>query len=151
MVYGALFLVAVFLAYLVLSLLGGKTFWFYKSQNLRNEKSYLSSSTKVYSCPICGHLLQKGQRVKSIVFHGGTESGTVKEQVSHLLGCPYCYPPNHENPRKCPVCGATLPKEGYLIARFFTRKGNRRKHVHVLGCTECRKQRRLPYLDNRRA
>ncbi len=142
MVYIGLFLLAVLLSYLALSLLGGNSFWFYKNRSSQEGKSTGASTEGLYTCPLCGHVLHKGQRIKSIVFQGGTESGGVKEQVSHLLGCPYCYPPNRENPRICPVCHGTLPPEGYLIARFFTRKGKRRKHVHVLGCTECRKERR---------
>ncbi len=144
MVYVGLFILSIFLSYLLLSLLGGRPFWFYRERRVKEGKADRSSSAGGHTCPICGHVLQRGQRVKSIVFQGGTESGGVKEQVSHLLGCPYCFPPNRENPRKCPVCEATLPIEGYLIARFFTRKGKRRKHVHVLGCTECRKQRKKP-------
>ena len=141
MVYFGLFLLGVFLSYLALSLLSGRSFWFYKALN-RKKANMGSSSTeeKPRTCPLCGHVLLKGLRVKSLLFQGGTEAGGVKEQVAHLLGCPYCYPSNRENDRVCPVCGTILPPEGYLIARFFTRKGKKKKHVHVLGCTECRKK-----------
>jgi len=141
MVYFGLLLLGVFLAYLALSLLGGGSFWFYKAFKKKEAKlGGGGTGEKPRTCPLCGHVLLKGQRVKSLLFRGGTEAGGVKEQVAHLLGCPFCYPPNREHKRVCPVCGSVLPPEGYLIARFFTRKGKKRKHVHVLGCTECRKK-----------
>jgi hypothetical protein len=141
MVYIGLFLLGVFLSYLAFSLLGGRSFWFYKARDEKEGKSLGDSSGgKIRTCPLCGHVLLKGQKVKSLLFRGGTEAGGVKEQVAHLLGCPFCYPPNREHKRVCPVCGAILPPEGYLIARFFSRKGKKRKHIHVLGCTECRKK-----------
>lgn len=142
--YVGLFLLAVFLVYLAVSLLGGTPFGFYyRGRALENDPSQIIGTGEIHTCPLCGHILVKGQRLKSVVFQGGTEAGGVKEQVAHLLGCPYCFPPNQDHPRKCLVCGAKLPAEGYLVARFFTRRGRRRKHVHVLGCTECRKQRKM--------
>lgn len=60
----------------------------------------------------------------------------------HMYGCPYCYPANNEYRRLCPVCKNEIPSEGYVIARMFMRKD--RKHVHVLGCTECRSQGARP-------
>jgi hypothetical protein len=40
----------------------------------------------------------------------------------------------------CPVCNNVLPASGYVIARMFEKPG--KKHVHVLGCTECRNGRK---------
>ncbi|GAB4370859.1 MAG: hypothetical protein Kow009_07260 [Spirochaetales bacterium] len=144
MVYAGLFLLAILLVYLVLSLLGESGRWYRGNHRVKEKSLKGRPSERTRTCPLCGHVLVKGQRVRSIVFQGGTEAGGVKEQVSHLLGCHYCYPANGENPRRCPVCHSILPADGYLIARYFTRKGKQRRHVHVLGCTECRNRRHNP-------
>lgn len=105
-------------------------------------------------CPLCGTMLRRGETVHSVVFSGPAHSeaaqrGTATpapqrsarktqpdDYLAHLFGCPYCYPANEKHPRTCPVCSRTIPAEGYVIARMFEKPG--RKHVHVLGCTECR-------------
>jgi hypothetical protein len=62
--------------------------------------------------------------------------GRSKEALVHMFGCPYCYPANDKHPRICPVCQRELPADGFLYARMFYLQS--RRHVHVLGCTECR-------------
>lgn len=100
-------------------------------------------------CPICGSMLGQGERVKTTVFSGDGKKPfdpnrqsfndrRVEDAMVHMYGCPYCYPPNTEHRRLCPVCKNEIPEDGYVIARMFMRKD--RKHVHVLGCTECRSQ-----------
>jgi hypothetical protein len=97
-------------------------------------------------CPLCGTMLRRGETVRSVVFSGGadlkktTRSGRPVDYLTHIFGCPYCYPANREHPRECPVCKKTIPDDGYVIARMFDKPG--RKHVHVLGCTHCRHPRR---------
>jgi len=106
-------------------------------------------------CPLCRAMLRRGEPVHSVVFSGpahvpadrstagatatGRASRRPEDAIAHLFGCPYCYPAANEHPRTCPVCGRTLPADGYVIARMFEKPG--RKHVHVLGCTECRSRR----------
>lgn len=92
-------------------------------------------------CPLCGSMLRKGETVHSVVFSGGAlAKGSSEDYLAHLFGCPYCHPANREHPRTCPVCTKIIPAGGYVIARMFEKPG--RKHVHVLGCTECRTPRR---------
>lgn len=98
-------------------------------------------------CPLCGTMLRRGETVHSAVFSGGravsTRSGSAArpaDYLTHIFGCPYCYPANAEHLRECPVCGKTVPEDGYVIARMFDKPG--KKHVHVLGCTVCRDRRR---------
>jgi hypothetical protein len=59
-----------------------------------------------------------------------------EDTLTHIFGCPYCYPPDDEHPRYCPVCERKLGPDDYVIARMFNRAP--RSHVHVLGCTQCR-------------
>ena len=106
-------------------------------------------------CPLCGTMLRRGETVHSVVFSGPSRterlspttarpapprrSSQPEDYLAHLFGCPYCYPANDEHPRTCPVCSKVVPGEGYVVARMFEKPG--RKHVHVLGCTECRTRR----------
>ncbi len=84
-------------------------------------------------CPICGSALKKGETVKSKVYPGrGVDS------LMDVYGCPRCIPPEGREKRICPVCKKELPPDGYVIGRYFVRPGKKR-HLHVLGCTLCRK------------
>jgi hypothetical protein len=82
-------------------------------------------------CPVCGAGLLPGELVRSAVYPGK------QERLTHIFGCPHCYPARPASKRACPVCGVRLPPNAYLVARMFERPG--RKHVHVLGCSLCRK------------
>ena len=96
-------------------------------------------------CPICGTLLARGERVHTVVYSGEpagrpkleSDAARPQESLVHMFGCPHCYPPAGKHAaRTCPVCQVVLPAEGHLVARMFVNRS--RKHVHVLGCTECR-------------
>lgn len=102
-------------------------------------------------CPLCDSMLRKGETVHTVVYTGAKQKAvgddetytvsqpTVDESLVHMFGCPYCYPANADHPRVCPVCKDELESDDYVIARMFVR--NRKKHVHVLGCTRCRRHR----------
>ncbi len=84
-------------------------------------------------CPVCSIKLIKGDLVKSQAFPSVTGG---RDRLMFIRGCYSCL---HNNvPRSCPICGASLSLEDYLIARMFERT-NSRNHVHVLGCNHCRK------------
>jgi predicted nucleic acid-binding Zn ribbon protein len=85
------------------------------------------------TCPVCSTLLEKGERVKSEAFPtlGGPD------RLMHISGCFYCL--EGDQRRNCPVCGAGLRKDEFLIARLFEKPS--RSHVHVLGCTRCKTRR----------
>lgn len=86
----------------------------------------------VRSCPVCQEILAPGMLVKSKVIKkpGG-------DAIMHVFGCPYCWPDNTRYRRICPVCEKIVPREGYLVARYFERPN--RRHVHVLGCSGCKR------------
>jgi hypothetical protein len=81
------------------------------------------------NCPVCGASMPEGSLVKSVVFPG------TPYRVTHVYGCPACYPANVKHRRVCPVCMRELSREGFIIGRMFERPG--RKHVHIMGCTGC--------------
>ncbi|HQF73520.1 MAG TPA: hypothetical protein PK786_06470 [Treponemataceae bacterium] len=90
------------------------------------------TASPVGRCPLCSSGLASGEQIKSVVFPGKTD------RITHIFGCPHCYPYIEDNLRRsCPVCGKTVPPDGYLIARMFDRPG-KKTHVHILGCTVCR-------------
>ena len=84
-------------------------------------------------CPLCGSDLTNNKRVKSVLFPGKPDS------MMEIYGCPYCYPVNSDIVRICPVCKKEVPKDGHVIARVFIKPN--KKHVHVLGCTDCYKRK----------
>ena len=84
-----------------------------------------------HCCPLCSSPLASGERVKSDLSAGNGD------RIMRIFGCPACWPSmDGRPPRRCPVCGLEIPREGYAVARYFERPG--RKHVHVLGCSKCR-------------
>jgi hypothetical protein len=87
------------------------------------------SSEVFHRCPLCGSLLTKKEKVKSVLYPGKPDG------MMEIYGCPYCYGPGSKKERTCPVCKKALPREGLVYARFFQTAG--RKHAHVLGCTNC--------------
>ena len=88
-------------------------------------------------CPVCSARLNKGDLVKSMAFPSLTGG---LDRFMHIRGCVYCL--EGDRRRSCPVCGASLRDNEILVARMFQRS-HRRSHVHVLGCSRCRKTGKL--------
>ncbi len=85
------------------------------------------------NCPMCNMPLMKGQNLISKVYR----PMTVPDQRCTINGCPHCYPqPEPGVKRQCPCCGKEVPITGYLVARLFNYKDNK-KHVRVTGCSRC--------------
>ncbi len=139
-----LLVVAGIVGYLIYTIVRLRKDGYYELANRMARRSRESFQV-LKPCPICGAMLRRGETVHTHVYSknpddpgaGGSGSGgRPKEALVHMFGCPYCYPANDKHPRICPVCRRELPTDGFLYARMFYR-GSRR-HVHVLGCTECR-------------
>jgi len=103
----------------------------------RREASGGAKVHGVRTCPLCSSEMGSGERVSSKLFPGKGD------RIMHIFGCPSCWPPSLSRKRICPVCGREISREGWVVARYFDRtKGadaGPKAHVHVLGCTECRK------------
>ena len=109
----------------------------------RMARKSRSALTVLKPCPLCHTMLSRGERVHTVVFSKDSVDAerrprpvTIKESMVHMFGCAYCRPPSGTQPRICPVCKREIRDDGFAIARMFERDG--RKHMHVLGCTECR-------------
>lgn len=87
------------------------------------------SNRGFHRCPLCGTVLEKREKVKSVLYPGKPDG------MMEIYGCPYCYGPRAQKERICPVCKKPVPKDGLVYARFF--QTSERKHAHVLGCSNC--------------
>lgn len=85
------------------------------------------------ACTLCGNLLSAGESMRSDILPGQAD------RLMRIYGCPHCLGEASERAaRRCPVCSSILGPNDHAIARYFERPG--RKHVHILGCTICRKR-----------
>jgi len=82
-----------------------------------------------HQCPLCGTILRKNERVKSILYPGKPDG------IMEIQGCPYCFGAKAVHTRICPVCSRPVPDGEVIYARFF--ESPQRRHVHVLGCRAC--------------
>lgn len=120
-----LVLVGAILAFLLLQ--AGK-----KSGTRGNRRKKTSPpEERTRPCPLCGSPLKKGETVKTVVYPAKGDT------LAEVFGCPYCYGETATVPRICPVCKKPVPDDGYVIGRMF-KEG---RHLHVLGCTACRKRK----------
>ena len=99
----------------------------------KTKKTGPNGEVLMVECPLCNTPLQKGQNLISKVFR----PMDVPDQRCNISGCPHCYPqPEPGIKRICPCCGKEVPITGYLVARLFNYKDNK-KHVRVTGCSRC--------------
>ena len=108
-----------------------------KAQTPQQKKDVPPSKTY---CPLCDSVLTPGINLFSKVYRP-LSTQVEDEQHCTIQGCPFCYSKDGEKKkrRSCPVCGRTVPMTGSLVARMTMQKTGRR-HVHIIGCTECHKK-----------
>jgi len=98
----------------------------------KKDTAIPDEATPHKTCILCGSGLLKGQRLKSKELKGK------KDSIVTIYGCPHCYGAAETARRTCPVCRKVMPPDGYLTGRMWkTKKGN--MHLHVSGCTLCRR------------
>ncbi|MDR1444459.1 MAG: hypothetical protein LBI94_06235 [Treponema sp.] len=94
------------------------------------------------TCPVCSAKLPPGRLVRSAVYPslGGKAISFAdgRDQLMHIMGCPYCLEgkPEQRRRRVCPVCHKPITGTEYLFARIFNRPD--KSHIHILGCINCR-------------
>ena len=109
-----------------------------RQQRLEKE-SIAPSPGDPQVCPLCSSKLFKDELVHTLAFPSLTGG---KDRLMHIQGCIYCI--SGRLKKTCPVCRKSLDENDILVARMFERK-NRRNHVHVIGCTKCRRVGQLPH------
>ena len=109
--------------------------WYIKFFNKKNRKTVRQKIMQPVKCPLCDSNLFVGENLISKVYR----PMNVPDQLMVIMGCPHCYP--HIEPglkRICPVCHKEVAQNEHLTARLFN-KAMGKKHVHVLGCSNCHK------------
>ena len=109
--------------------------WKYRPRRRKEKGTSYPGDPQV--CPICCSKLKKGDLVRTIAFPSITGG---RDRMMYIRGCVYCL--TGRMGRSCPVCGANLNEGEILVARMFERH-NRRPHVHVQGCSRCRRMGRI--------
>ncbi|MBQ7158003.1 MAG: hypothetical protein IJS09_01065 [Treponema sp.] len=106
-----------------------------QQNNLRTQKDEKGNIDFV-RCPVCNTPLAKTDNLSSKVFR----PMDTPDQRMIVMGCPHCYPTAEPGiKRSCPVCGKTIPTDGYLVARLFNHAHNK-KHVIITSCSEEQKR-----------
>jgi len=98
-----------------------------------SKKKDFNIKKKDQICPVCLHVIARGDQLKTVVFPAKENS---IDHIMHIKGCYTCLNTNVK--RWCPVCRTNISKEDFLLARMFERS-HTKNHVHVLGCTKCKK------------
>ena len=100
-------------------------------------KSKKTRPLQPVKCPLCQSNLFVGENLISKVYR----PMNVPDQLMIVMGCPHCYPKCEPGlKRSCPVCHKEVGPEQSLTARLFN-KSLGKKHVHVVGCSNCHKPR----------
>lgn len=128
------FILGIALLIIIFLLLG---FIHFSSKNNTSSKKTKKQGPSFNKCPICDSPLYPGENIISKVYR----PMDVPDQLCTISGCPHCFPvPEVGISRLCPVCHSKIPLSGHLTARLFNEKNNK-KHVHILGCSNCRKSK----------
>lgn len=80
-------------------------------------------------CPVCGHDLRKGERVRSNQMQIGAS-----DLRTYIRGCPFCTGAGSRN-RSCPVCKKRLQGEESVVA--FSNPEADRNRLSIRGCKKC--------------
>lgn len=111
--------------------------WYIKYTQKISSKNKQTKILQPVKCPLCESNLFKGENIISKVYR----PMNVPDQLMTVSGCPHCYPKLEPGVRRiCPVCHKEVPMTGNLTARLFN-KNDGKKHVHIIGCSNCHKPR----------
>ncbi len=117
----------------IIALLAGIYKYF---QNQKQTKTRQKNLQPI-KCPICSSSLFVGENLISKVYR----PMKVPDQLMIIMGCPHCYPRVEPGVKRiCPVCHKSIAQDQSLTARLFN-KAVGKKHVHVIGCSNCHKPR----------
>ena len=111
--------------------------WYIKYYNRKNQKISPQKAMQPVKCPLCNSNLFVGENIISKVYR----PMNVPDQLMIVMGCPHCYPRLEPGLKRiCPVCHKEVALDQSLTARLFN-KAQRKKHVHVVGCSNCHRPR----------
>lgn len=112
--------------------------WIIKyNDKLKKQRQASEKKLMPVKCPVCNSDLYVGENLISKVYH----PMNVPDQLMVVMGCPHCYPVCEPGVKRiCPVCHKPLKQDQYLTARLFNKQLGK-KHVHIVGCSNCHKPR----------
>lgn len=129
-----LLLIGIF-SVIIIALLAGMAA--YSKNKKAQSAAKKNSSMQPVKCPICQSELYVGEQLISKVYR----PMKVPDQLMTIQGCPHCYPRCEPGvARTCPVCHKAIAPDQTLTARLFN-KAVGKKHVHIIGCSNCHKPR----------
>lgn len=109
----------------------------YNNRRKNHKKIQNSRSLQPVKCPLCDTSLFVGENLISKVYR----PMNVPDQLMVIMGCPHCFPKKESGLKRiCPVCHKEVAQNQSLTARLFN-KSLGKKHVHVVGCSNCHKPR----------
>ncbi len=98
-------------------------------------KNASQNQEKRGNCPICNHVLLKGEKIKS------EQVEIPKVEIKTFIrGCLYCL--NRSEKRKCPICKEILKKNQTILAISYF---DDTKKLSIKGCKKCYPQGYLGY------
>ena len=109
----------------------------YNKKKKKHKKIKNSRNLQPVKCPLCDTSLFVGENLISKVYR----PMNVPDQLMVIMGCPHCFPKKESGLKRiCPVCHKEVAQNQSLTARLFN-KSLGKKHVHVVGCSNCHKPR----------
>ena len=121
---------------IIISLLAA-TFAMNAYRKFKVARKKKASNLQPVKCPVCQSELFVGEQLISKVYR----PMKVPDQLMTIQGCPHCYPKCEPGvARVCPVCHKAIAPDQALTARLFN-KAVGKKHVHIIGCSNCHKPR----------
>ena len=126
-----------FIAFCAICVIIALLFWIIKNFYSKNQPVSKSKNLQPVKCPLCNSSLYVGENIISKVYR----PMNVPDQLMIVMGCPHCYPRLEPGLKRiCPVCHKEVELDQSLTARLFN-KAMGKKHVHVVGCSNCHKPR----------
>ncbi|MFN3603705.1 MAG: hypothetical protein ACK4UJ_03215 [Leptonema sp. (in: bacteria)] len=122
-------------AFVILGLaLGILSFLFWLAIDLQFKNTSYKQEKKGY-CPICNHILLKGEKIRS------DQLETPKVEIKTFIkGCPYCLEKNEK--RICPICKRKLNKNQTILA---VANFDDPTKLSIKGCKQCYSQGYMGY------
>lgn len=126
-----------FIAFCAICVIIALLFWIIKNFYSKGQPVSKSKNLQPVKCPLCNSSLYVDENIISKVYR----PMNVPDQLMIVMGCPHCYPACEPGVKRiCPVCHKAVAQNQSLTARLFN-KAMGKKHVHVIGCSNCHKPR----------
>ena len=110
-------------------------FWYLRYSQKQKKKNAKKKIVQNVKCPLCSSDLFVGENLISKVYR----PMNVPDQLMTVWGCPHCYPKCEPGLKRiCPVCHKEVATDQSITARLFN-KALGKKHVRVVGCSNCHK------------